>query len=102
MIRPPPRSALLPYTTLFRSSTCRAPQSPAAGTVAVPSLLVSPPTVSSLKEVNTTGVPESSCPYRVPGTRKPAEVFILKNVPSHGDESEHARDRLVVCVVAVE
>src|SRR5690349_22480061 len=30
MIRPPPRSTLFPYTTLFRSRCCRAPSRPVA------------------------------------------------------------------------
>ena len=53
-------------------------QSPLAGVVAVPSLLASPPTVSSLMEVNVTGLPAAPWASRTPATFK--ELVVPSNL----------------------
>ena len=56
-------------------------QSPAAGELALPSPLVSPPTVSSASEVKVTGLAAVPLTSRVPSTVRVAEALALTTTP---------------------
>ncbi len=58
------------------------PQSPGAGLDAVPSPLVSPPTESSMNEVNTTGLAVVPAATNDPSTTIVAQFQLLMTVPA--------------------